>query len=326
MTAYLVLAARHGLLPVAQRLRREGHNVQWAPWRARYDRAWEGSLEAALKGESRRDEETLRPVIEMAKAGEVRVLLDHGKWAELFAGAQDVWGTAGDAGEVPQPLRACGWWDGERLLAPHLLVVDLGAWPGGLGARVEGGATLVRGYGEWVSGLWDPYRDELKGSGHRGLVQLHLDRGLRARWWEGGWKALHLHAWLAALEQPLGGVLDGAMPVLEPAYSVVVPVTVPPWPVASNKTSAPSPVEAPREVVGRASWHDTRLVGEQLVVAELDGFVAVAKGSAQGLGLARRRALEVATAIGVPEKQLRPDVGAMVELVQAGLEGMGHLP
>lgn len=324
MSSYLLLSYHHGLLPLALRLKREGHAVEWVPWRSRYEKAWAGVIDTALRGESKRDADSLAGVIELAKQGEVRVLADHVKWLDLFADSKDLWGTRPSVGE-PSALRACGWWDGEHLHAPHLLVVDLGAWPGGLGAPVEGGATLIRGWDGLVRSMWEPYLDALKASGHRGLVQAHLgqqlDKGtpLGVMWWSGGWVPLHLHAWLASLGSPLGELLEGEPPLLPNPYSVVVPVTVPPWP--SPGSSASVEVGCPQP--GEAVWHDIYTRDGKLVVAGLDGLVAVAKGSAGSLWLARRKALAVAGSVRVPSKQLRPDVGASVEGTLGELELRG---
>jgi hypothetical protein len=325
VTAYLLLSHTHGLLPLALRLKREGHPVEHIPWRHRYEKAWEGAIETGLKGERKRDSESLAALIALANDGQVRVLADHPRWLELFGNSKDLWATRPPVGD-PSVLRACGWWDGEHLQSPHLLVVDLGAWPGGQGALVEGGATLVRGWEGLVRSVWEPYLDALKSSGHRGLVQAHLGHGLDVQWWSGGWTALHLHAWLSALETPVGVLLEGLPAVLPKTYTVVVPVTVPPWPVACDQHSLESEVLAPKEALSQALWHDTRVVEGKLLVAGLDGLVAVARGSAHGLGLARTRALAVATSIRVPQRQLRGDVGGLVERTLAHIETAGWSP
>ena len=326
--SYLILSHTHHLLPVAQRLRREGATVEWAPWRSRYSRAWQGTLDTALGPDARRTEETLQPLIDMAAAGELTVLHDGPRWSELFRGATDQWGTREPVGDL-SPLRACGWWDGNDLHAPHLLVADLGAWPGGLGPRVEGGATLVRGWETLVRAAWEPYLDGLRASGHRGLVQAHLGQGATVLWWAGGWEPLHLHAFLAALgDEHLGKALQGEVPVLPWAYSVAVPVTTGPWPIACDQHSPEVPLDVPRELAAQASWHDFRVVEGKPMVAGLDGFVAVTKGTAATLGLARHKALAAAMAIStkVPAPQLRPDTGASVEGALASLERFGWVP
>ncbi len=325
MSKYLLLSQHHGLLPLAQRLRVEGHTVEHIPWRQRFEKAWGGVIDTALKGEARRDEETLGPVIELAEAGEVTVLLDSGRWAELFGGAKKLFGSTVGESDLPAPLRACGWWTGENLIHPHLLAVSLGAYPGNGGARVEGGAVLLRGYERVVQGAWAERFDELKASGHRGLVQMHLGQALAPLWSEGGWKGLHTHAWLAAQGGRLGDLLERGEGYLPHAYSVVIPVTVPPWPVVGNVSSSPTEIEGPREAFSQAFWHDSTLQGERLMVAGLDGFVAVAHGEAQSLSLARRKAAAVAQAIGLPEKQVRFDTGEEVDGLVAVLEANGYV-
>ena len=335
MTPLPILTLSHGtgLLPVANRLRREGATVEHLPFRHKYERAWEGSLDTVLKGEKKRDAATLAPVIQLAAEGATTVLLDHPRWSELFHVAQSLYGVTPRVTPA-SPVRACGWWTGETLVAPHLLVVDLGAWTGGYGPPVEGGATLIVGYGALVQHLLEPLFDELKASGHRGLVQAHFTLQTGAlTGWEGGWQGLHTHAFLGALVTPLREVLGGAAPALAPLYTVAVPVTVPPWPLACNLASVESPIpmrspETPGLTPDQLShilWHDIRLEGGQLRVAGLDGLVGVAYGGAMGMPLAQRRALETATSLRLPEVQLRMDVGQSVPLVQAMLEERGVL-
>jgi hypothetical protein len=323
---YLLLSHHHHLLPMAAKLRKEGVGVQHAPWRARFDRAWEGALDSPLKGEAKRSREDLAESVEQAQRGELVVVSDSPKWAELYHDAASRWGVTQRVTN-PSPLRACGWWDGESLHAAHLLFVDMGAWPSGLGPSVEGGATLVdAGFGVVTSAL-APYLEELKASGHRGLVQVHLDREMKGLGWEGGWYPLHLHAWLAAQSTPLHALLGGGIPQLAQRFTVVVPVTVAPWPTPCDYKGPSIPLSLPKDVVDNILWHDVRIEDGGLATAQLDGLVGVAYGGAQSLTLARQRALARASELGkaLPGRQLRPDVGNGVEAVLAGLEERGLL-
>jgi hypothetical protein len=325
VSAYLLLSYHHALLPLAKALTKEGATAEHIPWRQRYERAWEGSLESPLKGEPKRDDETLGSVVAAAREGVVTVLLDHPKWAEKFAGSPNLYGVAGEHRPTLSPLRACGWWDGERLHAPHLLMVDLGAWAGGFGPAVEGAATLVRGYARLVAHCFTPLADEVKASGHRGLVQVYVGNNAEALGWSGGWTPLHLHAFMTQVESTKA-LLSGEPPALPFAYSVAVPVTVPPWPLRCDRTSQEQPVRVAPEVLGNVTWHDVRVSGGELQVAGLDGFVGVARGRAQSLTLARRRAVATAEAVPLSERQFRPDAGSRVQTVLETLAEAGWAP
>lgn len=333
-TPFLTLSHGTGLLPVANRLRREGAPVEHLPFRHRYERAWEGSLDTVLKGERKRDAATLAAPIALAAEGGTVVLLDHPRWAELFGGAKHLYGVTPRV-ENPTPLRVGGWWTGEALTAPHILVVDQGAWTGGGGPAIEGGATLIVGYGALVQHLLGPRLDEIKASGHRGLVQGHFDLASGSLvGWEGGWQGLHTHAFLGALATPLRGLFHGEHPpVLSPLYTVAVPVSLPPWPLACNLAAPELRVPLASEGVpgltppqlARVLWHDIRFVEGELWTAGLDGLVGVAYGSAMGMPLAQRRALEIASNLRLPQVQFRQDVGHNVPLALSILEERGVL-
>lgn len=316
---YLCLSYQHALLPLANRLRREGAEVEHVPWSKRYTKAWAGAF-PTLYGEDRRNAEALAPLIEKAMDSGTVVLTDHAKWEDLFKGAPNLYGTTPHLGD-PEAVRVGAWVKGGEVFAPHLLVADMGAWPGGFGPRVEGGMTLVA-----LSGLPPALSETIPRRLLKdGLVQAHLrkvtvDGKVEVSGLQQGWHALHLHAFAAALgEQPLGAVLSGEEPTLGKRYTVVVPVTVPPWPIRCNVPSAVEKIEVPGPAAARVLWHDVTVKGE---VAGLDGFVGVARGSGSTLWAAQREALMVADAISVPEKQVRRDVGGGVELVLAGLEGL----
>ena len=70
-------------------------------------------------------------------------------------------------------------------------------------------------------------------------------------------------------------------------------------------------------------FHDIATEGKEIRVAGLDGLVGVATTSANSSGLARARAVQAATSLGLQEKQFRTDVGFQVDGVVAGLEELG---
>lgn len=338
----LVASLRHGLFPLAHRLRREGHDVEALSWRPRFERAWDGSFRKLLRhSDGTLDADALRPMVEAARRGEAAILTDVRRVAELFAGTPRLFAQV-DLG-LPKPvdrLLLGGWYDGEHIQAPHLLVADQGVWTGGGGPTWLGGLTLVRlgsnqtgGVGHtfpsFVGGAVRAATERLKSASFKGLFhldvleepttgELHL-HGLSA-----GWPFLHLHAFVAELEN-LDGILTGEIPRLTHKFVTVLPVSVPPWP--SEKRSDMEigvPIEGlTSQQQGRCFFHDITVDVEahKLRTAGLDGLLCVATGAADSTpALARARALELAVRMQIPEKQYRGDVGLQVDAVLATLE------
>ena len=341
MTDFLVLSYEHGLLPVAHRLQRvEGETVHVLVKKKRYERAWSGRFPNTVRGEHGEIQaESLEPLVAQAERGELIVLSDS-PWADtVLSNAQRVFGTLelGDGGNwAPSgPLRVGGWWTGEGggpLLAPHLLVVDQGCWPGGLGPSIPGGLTLARISSPTALALFDQLTkgavELLQGTKFRGLVQVGLQQGEAGAVAQGmvaGWPWLHTQAFLSELEG-FGAVLRGERPPALPSrFVTVLPVTLPPWP---NPRPSPPAVGAARVPIGgltpqqiaRVFWQDAEVREGELWTAGLDGLVGIVRGPAESAVLARGRALEIALRMDLPEKQLRPDVGQRVEEVLASLE------
>lgn len=349
MTGFLVLSRHHGLTPLANRLAKESHPVEVLAWSDRYDRAWAGRLEPVLSGEQKKRprSEQITHLQKLLEWGEVALVTDSTRWAERFPGGKIRLTTV--ESEPPPPVRLGAWFDGEKLMAPHLLVEDRGAWPGGMGAQVPGGMSLVRlpVDGAWFLEALHKATEEAKSASHRGLVQIVGDltaaTGLAYERVVLGWHGLHTHAFLAALgeDQLVGALLLGERePELVRRFATVAPVTIPPWPVfhGARPVHEGAPVrfvwpgasesEAKRlseAALGQVAWHDIRVDAEarEVFVAGLDGLVGVVRGVGDSLYLARSRALELAAAMDVPEKQYRPDVGEAVEGLLARLEAAG---
>jgi len=238
-------------------------------------------------------------------------------------------------------LRPGGWFDGENLHGHHLLVVDRGAWPGGMGPAIDSGLTMVRidvPETVWmVDQLAEKWTDELKSSGFRGLVQLNLNfqtetgepevNGMQA-----GWPFLHTHAFLSELEDFAGLLAEDTPSATRPAQTLLprkfvtaLPVSRPPWPTRKARFRfdlAPIGGLTP-EQMGRVFWHDVQVDPEaqKLTTAGLDGLVGVCRGAADTNELALVRALEVALRLALPEKQFRSDAGRRTQSVLSELEG-----
>lgn len=337
----LVASMRSLLLPLAHRLRREGHDVEALVWRPRYEAAWGGQIQKLVRhSDGTLNADALRPTVEAARRGEVAVVTDVRRVAEMFAGAPHLHAQM-DLG-LPQPvdrLLLGGWFTGEVIQAPHLLVADQGAWTGGGGPAVLGGLTLVRlggvgigapeGLPGFMAGATQAATERLKSASFRGLFHFSAteDVGsgeLRLGGLSAGWPWLHTQAFLAELKS-LGKVLAGGAPHLLHKYVSVLPVTVPPWP-SEKRTDMPAgvPVEGlTPEQQGRCFWFDIQVDTEarKLRTCGLDGLLAVTTGASDSTpALARIRALELAHRLQVPEKQLRADLGLQVDAVLAALE------
>jgi hypothetical protein len=332
----LALCNQHHLMPFANRLRLEGHDVEVVVWKAgkssRYERAWAGSLPQVLRS-SRGEvsDEHLAPAIEAAQRGQVTVLTDSYNAAHRFNGARRLF-PAVRTEELPQSvLRLGAWFDGEKMQALHGLCVDVGAWPGGLGAREPGGLTLVRidhsEAREIIGEMLEPLAERLKSKSFRGLVQVGLflqaaDGVPQVQGEEWGWPRLHTHAFVSELEG-FGEVLAGQVPVLPQKFVVVLPVSIPPWPSRAAEGAAEVEIEGlTEEWQGKVFWHDIQVDAEarKLRTAGLDGLVGVARGAGHNVELARARAIQLVEQMRLPNKQYRPDVASMVGGALAGLE------
>ena len=340
MTAYLTLTPTHALAPIAWRLHREGHESAFTPWRTRAERCWVArTLPSPVPIEQGRHEPrttqvraAVEPWLERAKAGDLSILWDGPQWGPIVQDAPIQWGTYPAEGQLG-PLRLGAWWADGEMQAPHLMWVAMGAWPGGLGAAVEGGAVLVRPrtLPEPLEELLWAMRAPCEAKKHRGLVQIglaHTGEGWVATGGALGWHGLHPHAFLTALGEDgqLGKVLAGDGPTFPHRFAVVVPVSVPPWPVDGNVRPTEAQVQGLDETaMGKMFWHDVAVdEGDRVLkVAGVDGLVGLARGVGESLVLARGRALGLAATMQVPEKQFRGDVGGGVEEDLARMEAAG---
>lgn len=333
---FLILSHTHHLFPLAWRLSHtEQNEVTLVAMKDRYARAWNGLLNPLPRREA--TPEQWAEWRDVAASGDLVVITDSPKGVEIFEGAPRLFGLVpgGVDTEVSNglpPLIAGGWFDGEQFALQHLVVPDWGLWPGGSGAHTMGGATLLWGMVDPEGPLFNSLAeqsDRLKSESFRGLVQVglrfnELSRGFEGELVPGGWPLIHGHLFMS--EIPMTGLYDGSAPPLPEGFVVGITVTTPPWPLVCNY----EPPEVEIEGLGQDDlrsvfFHDMQAERESRKVrtAGLDGLVAVVRGTARNLGLARARALTVAGKIRLPEKQVRGDVGARVEGVLATLEELG---
>ncbi|GAF72142.1 unnamed protein product, partial [marine sediment metagenome] len=281
------------------------------------------------QGEIRRD--ILEGYIKHCEEGQATLLTDVPSLTVPFSNAHTRYHRVEQETPAHEPIRLGGWFDGETLLAPHLLVYDMGAWPGGLGASVPGGCTLVtpdptQDLG-FLEDLWRPILERLKAQDFKGLVNADLKQSpntgdVSLGGCEAGWGFLQTHAFVSELEG-LGEVLTGTPPRLPRRFTVTIPVSIPPWPNLDARGRAPRPVSGLTEPnLGQFFWHDVVIDQESRSIrtASLDGLVGIARGTADTHYLARVLAVERARQLQVDEKQFRVDAGETVPQVLASLE------
>jgi len=224
-----------------------------------------------------------------------------------------------------------GWFDGERITLPHLLVADWGAWTGGTGPLVLGGLTLIRLAAEqpaFVSGAISAAVERMKSVSFRGLFHCDVEEQpatgeMRLRGLSCGWPFLHTQAFLAELKS-LSDLLSGKSTEILRKYVTVLPVTIPPWPNEKQQNYKGMPIEGLTiQQQGKMFWFDLQVdkVANKLMTAGLDGFIAVATGYSDSTpALARARALELAFKTKMEGKQWRSDAGLLVDPVLSTLE------
>ena len=347
---FVVVSHTHLLLATAWRLKSEGHEVSVVVAQDESEAAWSGleQLPRLLEGADKRDADK---VAQAAREPETLFVTDSRRWARtlreagaVVLGPQQLGREA--SGPVPR-VTFGAWFDGAALAAPHLLVEDQGLWPGGgwLGPRRAGGLTLTRAQElpSEIAEAMGPIVAGLATAAYRGLVRFAAQRVEESRafavtglWLDWGW--LHTQAFTAALDSDLGMVLAGeASPELRATHTVVLPVSMAPWPGRTwgkarrgqprtwPSVEVPAPVRAAAPFFMGIRFDQGRVLTGAPAEAPDGGLVAVVHGRAEVLGLARARALQVARQLAevLPEPQFRPDVALGVEEVLAALESEG---
>ena len=334
---FLVISRTHSLLPIAHRLKLEGHDVEVLVSVAAFEKAWSGKLGKVLRNSKGQINQThLEPAIAAAERGEVTVLIDDWGIETLFGNAKRKFGVCRLEGESEpeSPLRVGGWFNGETFDCFHGLIVDRGAWTGGQGPNIDSALTMVRNdsaqLATFMGELIKTYEDLLKSNSFKGLAQfgIKLDTVSGAPEIDGvlfGFPFLHTHAFLSGLED-FGDILLGkSNPVLPKKFTTVLTISRPPYPNRKARFRRPVAIgNLTDQQIGRVFWHDMQVTDPTkhlLSTAGLDGLVGISRGEADTSELSRGLALEVAQRISLPEKQYRLDVGGRVQGVLAELEG-----
>lgn len=331
----IVLSRQHHLLPFARRLVQEGHDVETIVYHggkhAKYENAYSGVIEFTLHAGDKGRAKAIQSLVEIASEATtdnpVAVFTNDDQALKDFYEVPLLYPRIRQKFHPTGTLRLGAWFDGEAFHSEHLLVVDEGHQPAGLGATGDAGLTLIRAMGsglEWIRSTIAPQADELKGRSFRGLVQWDLTREETPQLGKGrmlGWPPLHSHAFVSELED-FGGVLSGKVPELKTAFTVVLHLSQAPWPHRTGHPIAETPITLDKSAMSRTFFHDIQAEQESGAVstAGLDGWVGVVRGAADSFELAQSRALETAASINFFEKQYRGDVGMRVRHALGVLE------
>ena len=320
------------MLPIANRLKKEGHDAEVLMYHAKkggkYEEAYAGVLDMVAHRGEKSWAKKVAALQELAREGECIVVTDAYRASKDFHDAATLYPTF-EPESVPRgSLRWGAWFDGEGFVAQHALIVDEGAWAGGLGPEVDAAMTMVRVSGNLGRGPQiAPEADELKSRGFRGLVQWGLNASDDHLVLSGdrmlGWTALHMHCFVAD-QDALGDVLSGkGMASIPNPFTLSAALTQPPWPSPTQHRGKRSQIEGlTSEQMGQVFWHDVKANPEErtLETLGLDGFVGVVRASASSMELAKARVMDVSHSAQFPEKQFRPDAGSQVRDILAWLE------
>jgi len=350
-TPIIVISREHKLLPLAHRLRNvEGWPTEVVVWKRSYENAWEGMLKKDVLSSKREiNAASVTDWADRANKGELVVVHDVPKLEGAFNSNSTfpVMAQVGVPSSVrlglfpvmarvgtPSSIRLGFWWNGKEPQLPHLLVCDMGAWPGGRGRKVLGGLTLIavtdNNLALWQElfgndGNWIP------DTGFKGLVNVGLleERGkLVNECWETGWPDLHTQVFMSAVDGSWGELLtQGVLPVFTNKFTVGIPVSVPPWPGSSNIVSQARGVKDQKidlnhKLHNHVYWHDVKVNVEEkaLYTAGLDGLVGVVHASSNSFENALHKCLGIADLVGLWEKQFRSDIGGGVRMLESQLE------
>jgi len=333
----IVISREHKLLPLAHRLR----NVEHYPtdiivWKRSFEHAWEGMLDKSLLSSKREiHSESVSEIVTKAREGNAIVVHDVPNLEDAFHESSGVYGII-TTEPNHAPIRLGFWWDGHTPLMPHLLVYDMGAWPGGAGRMVPGAVTLIDLHEEPAKALWTELFTEearrhlealdFKGLANAGLVEQQGKLALAG--WELGWPALHTQAFMGALDGSWTELLVRQRELgFKKTFTVALPVSVPPWPGSANSSSQGRGVKGlvidlNSKLHKYVYWHDVMVNLEEktLYTAGLDGLIGIIHANGNSLEYAKQMVLGIAGTIGLEEKQFRPDIGNGVRLLEAQLE------
>jgi len=304
------------LVPIAQRLRLEGHTVELHFTREHWRAAYRGIF----------DPQPSQDWQQAVEGGEALLLTDDITVSDQFQHAPLVLGRLPSDRER-SPLGVQGWWDGQQLVAPHWSVVEVGALAGGTGRRVPSSVTLAAMPSEATP--LDPATEAVRTAapaGFRGVVRVEVVDALKGELGvvRLGWPDLSYSLWAAGQDSTTDLIEGKPKPPRGVEFGTVL--SVPPWPNPPTRASRPLPVaDLPPEARRSLVWHDVELHRGKLRTAGLDGFVALGVARARLPRTARHRVFQVAGLLGLEELQVRQDAGDLGELVLVGLEEAGML-
>lgn len=317
-------------MPLANRLRREGHEVQICIYNKRgraekYASAYGGVFDFVGSLDDPDWPAKLEGLQDLASDGKCVVITDSERASEAFADAKYLFPHQ-DAHEERSSLRVGAWVTEDAICGLHFLVVDRGAWAGGMGPDVDAGMTMIRAPEVADASLgWE----EIRASGYQGLcsrsIQMTPDGIEPVGPVEVGWHPLHQHCFLSQLldsSAPFIAPIDGSrMPT---RFTVAAALSQPPWPNPGqgNKRLRSEIKGFTRELSAHVMWHDVEADVEkkQLKTLGLDGLVGVVHAGADSFELAQAKVRDVCGRLQFPAKQWRPDVGGSVRQVLALLE------
>lgn len=335
MTPYLILSHKHYLAPLAWRLSREGAEVTLIITKKRYQGAWEGRLDKPLKGRDiPLEDPNLKPWVEAALLGENRVVTDLTQAPHsTLGGSTHLLFTL----KTPKPtpdnysLVLGGWFSQAHWSLLHWYLPEWGLFPGGGGAEVIAGGTVLRGRA-YPTEVLDPLTGHLAQATFTGLVGVGVrydkasGRLEPTGYFHAGWDDW-LHWELALCEVTSWASLlngDSLQPdAALPPFTVGLTVTQPPWPSVGQPVPPRVELALGPETTKTLFLHDVVVDGGRVFTAGCDGLVGVARGVGRSLGRARAGALATAGALRFPERQARGDVASQVEAAVGALEGLG---
>lgn len=333
-TPILVLSYTHLLLPLANRLATEGHEVTTQVRVPEFASAWVGSGLERIPPDA-----DLAPWVARAEAGELLVVSDSLETRTVLGNIPPdrKWEMLPTERRPASWLRLGVWFDGSEPRMVHWLFTEQG-FGGGVPA-IDTGLTLVWETGRNLGRL-DPLlatlTEEWKRVGFRGLAQVGLQidasGALEAVGAYLGWPPLHTAVFLAAFDGqvPFDPRVAG-MPLYRDQYTLGAVLSVAPWPWLKRPrgalAAAKPPLAIPEELAGEFWWWGVEIDQEagQLRGAGLDGLLGVARARGYCLGAAQARLQSLVNQLAVPELQARPGIGVGVPLAQASLESVGWI-
>lgn len=304
----LVISHKHGLLPLAWRMVRDGHDVSVAVCTERYAKAWSGKFTPIWTGR-RPKAEQVQAVREIVQETGAAVYTDSFTWRDALRDLPNLYPTLPARGDIG-PLQLSAWFDGETFGQSYLLIEDRGAWTGGQGPTVVSAVTAIL----WPQPdtVFTPLTEALVAENFRGPVRVGISinpegaivpAGMRA-----GWSVPHYHV-------PFGTA----------RLATAVTVSIPPWPTECNVVPERVRFTPSKALMAATAFHDIQVEDGGVVTAGTDGLVGVVTGSGHSWDMLRARVAGLAAELAslVPGAQYRLDFGQGVPMVVGAMENIG---